>query len=156
MLVFTAQNRHARVHVSPRSMMVAVAGVSSPSLPPQHSPRFGHRASSHTVARLSVLSFFRSATNRSPPGSFLCFSQSGLRSCCLFCCFGVGADTLYETSTPSSAPIAKDIRSASSASRRSRSLCNRLPLSCSFFVLSLLFSFTCCCGDAVAEELCAR
>ena len=37
------------VHVSPMSMMVAVAVWSSP--PPQHSPMFGHRASSHTCAR---------------------------------------------------------------------------------------------------------
>ena len=48
MLVLTAQNRQARVQVSPMIMMVAVA---VPSLPPQHSPMFGQRASSHTVAR---------------------------------------------------------------------------------------------------------
>ena len=40
--VVTAQKRHPRVHVSPRSMTVAV-----PSL--QHSPMFGQRASSQTV-----------------------------------------------------------------------------------------------------------
>ena len=40
-----------RVHVSPMIMMVAVA---VPSAPPQHSPMFGHRASSQTVASLSL------------------------------------------------------------------------------------------------------
>lgn len=43
--VLTAQNIHPRVHVSPRSMMVPVP-------PLQHSPTFGHCASSHTVAKL--------------------------------------------------------------------------------------------------------
>ena len=42
----TAQNRHARVHVSPMSMMVAV-GTS----PLQHSPMLGHLASSHTCGK---------------------------------------------------------------------------------------------------------
>ena len=37
------------VQVSPIIIMVAVATPSSP--PPQHSPIFGHLASSHTVAR---------------------------------------------------------------------------------------------------------
>lgn len=41
--VFTAQNLQPRVHVSPISMIVAVP-------PFQHSPMFGHCASSHTVA----------------------------------------------------------------------------------------------------------
>ncbi len=45
--VVTAQNRHPRVQVSPRSMTVAV-----PSL--QHSPTFGQRASSQTVWRSSA------------------------------------------------------------------------------------------------------
>mmetsp|Transcript_6112 Transcript_6112/g.25959 ORF Transcript_6112/g.25959 Transcript_6112/m.25959 type:complete len:224 (-) Transcript_6112:71-742(-) len=45
-LVFTAQKRQPRVHVSPMIMMVAV-----PVSPFQHSPRLGHIASSHTVAR---------------------------------------------------------------------------------------------------------
>ena len=45
--VLTAQKRHPRVHVSPRIMIVAV-----PVSPFQHSPRFGHMASSHTVASL--------------------------------------------------------------------------------------------------------
>ena len=40
--VFTAQNPHARVHVSPRIMIVAVRWS-------QHSPMFGQRASSQTV-----------------------------------------------------------------------------------------------------------
>eukprot|EP00968_Pinguiococcus_pyrenoidosus_P004480 scaffold300_cov258-Pinguiococcus_pyrenoidosus.AAC.59 len=42
--VFTAQNRHPLVHVSPSNMIVPVP-------PFQHSPIFGHWASSHTVAR---------------------------------------------------------------------------------------------------------
>jgi len=42
--VFTAQNRHPRVQVSPSSMMVAVA-----CSPFQHSPILGHWASSQTV-----------------------------------------------------------------------------------------------------------
>ena len=48
--VLVLQNLQARVQVSPISMIVAVA---IPSLPPQHSPMFGHLASSHTVASLS-------------------------------------------------------------------------------------------------------
>ena len=48
--VLTEQKRHARVHVSPISMIVAVAASFPPS-PPQHSPMLGHRASSQTVAR---------------------------------------------------------------------------------------------------------
>ena len=46
-LVLTAQKRHARVQSAPMSMSVAVAVPSVP--PPQHSPMFGHLASSHTV-----------------------------------------------------------------------------------------------------------
>ena len=42
--VATAQNLHARVQMSPRIMNVAVPA-------PQHSPIFGHLASSHTVLR---------------------------------------------------------------------------------------------------------
>ena len=64
-LVLTAQKRQPRVHVSPISMIVAVAATPKadkqicarmresepvPFLPPQHSPMFGHRASSQTVA----------------------------------------------------------------------------------------------------------
>ena len=41
--VSTAQKRQARVHTAPISMMVAVPAF-------QHSPMFGHFASSHTVA----------------------------------------------------------------------------------------------------------
>ena len=47
------------VHVSPMSMMVAVAVWSSP--PPQHSPMLGHRASSHTVAWGRTLNCLRIA-----------------------------------------------------------------------------------------------
>ena len=47
--VLTEQNLHPRVQVSPMSMIVAVA---VPSPPPQHSPTFGQRASSQTVASL--------------------------------------------------------------------------------------------------------
>jgi hypothetical protein len=55
LLVFTAQKRQPRVQVSPMSMMVAVAVWPSP--PPQHSPRFGHLASSHTVCSFRSRSF---------------------------------------------------------------------------------------------------
>lgn len=47
--VFTLQKRQARVHVSPSTIIVAVA---VPFLLDQHSPMFGQRASSHTVASL--------------------------------------------------------------------------------------------------------
>ena len=49
--VLTEQNLHPRVQVSPMSMIVAVA---VPSPPPQHSPTFGQRASSQTVASLDL------------------------------------------------------------------------------------------------------
>ena len=49
--MFTAQNMQPRVHVSPNSIIVAVA---VPWPPPQHSPILGHWASSHTVFKLSV------------------------------------------------------------------------------------------------------
>ena len=52
--VFTEQNIQPRVHVSPSIMMVAVAN--SLSLPPQHSPIFGHRASSQTYKYTAVSS----------------------------------------------------------------------------------------------------
>jgi hypothetical protein len=55
-LVFTAQKLQPRVQVSPIIMMVAVAVPSLP--PPQHSPMFGQRASSHTVANFSFRTFF--------------------------------------------------------------------------------------------------
>ena len=54
--VFTLQNRQPRVHVSPSTMMVAVA---APFLLDQHSPMLGHRASSHTVASLERRSVLR-------------------------------------------------------------------------------------------------
>lgn len=44
--VLTAQNMHPLVHVSPKSIIVPVP-------PLQHSPTFGHCASSQTVFRLS-------------------------------------------------------------------------------------------------------
>ena len=50
--VLTAQNLQPRVHVSPRSMIVPVP-------PFQHSPMFGQRASSHTVASLEARSPLR-------------------------------------------------------------------------------------------------
>ena len=49
MAVLTEQKRHPRVHVSPPNIIVAVAALLS--LPPQHSPMFGHFASSQTVCR---------------------------------------------------------------------------------------------------------
>ena len=49
--VLTEQNRHPRVQVSPINIMVAVA---VPGPPPQHSPTFGQRASSQTVASLDL------------------------------------------------------------------------------------------------------
>lgn len=54
-LVLTLQKEQPRVHVSPIIMIVAVA---APSFPPQHSPMLGHRASSHTVARLRLFTDF--------------------------------------------------------------------------------------------------
>jgi hypothetical protein len=65
-----------RVHVSPMSMMVAVAVW--PSLPPQHSPMLGHLASSHTVASLSSRSLDLICRYFSPPGMTF-FIQSGFR-----------------------------------------------------------------------------
>lgn len=76
LLVFTAQNEHPRVQVSPINIIVAVA---VPSLPPQHSPIFGHLASSQTVARLSDFTVFDSLSKfsfRSPVGVSI-RSQSG-------------------------------------------------------------------------------
>jgi hypothetical protein len=49
--VLTAQNLQPRVHVSPMSIIVAVAVWPSP--PPQHSPMLGQRASSQTVCNFS-------------------------------------------------------------------------------------------------------
>ena len=56
------------------SMMVAVAVW--PSAPPQHSPMFGQRASSHTVLRFSFLRSLWIFVNLSPPGRVR-FNQSG-------------------------------------------------------------------------------
>ena len=50
----------------------------------QHSPMFGHLASSHTVCRLSSRSLDLMSTYLSPPGTLL-FSQSGFR---VFSCAG--------------------------------------------------------------------
>jgi hypothetical protein len=49
--VFTAQNRQPLVHVSPNNITVAV-----PVSPFQHSPTFGHIASSHTVFNFNPVS----------------------------------------------------------------------------------------------------
>ena len=62
--MFTAQNLHPLVHVSPRIMIVAV-----PVSPFQHSPRFGHIASSHTVASFKPRRPSERYSNRSPPGA---------------------------------------------------------------------------------------
>ena len=56
-LVFTEQNEHPLVHVSPMIIIVAVAFPSSPPL--QHSPMLGHLASSQTVARLDLRTVVR-------------------------------------------------------------------------------------------------
>lgn len=52
MLVLTEQNRQPLVHVSPMSIIVAVA-ADLPELPPQQSEMLGQRASSQTVCRFS-------------------------------------------------------------------------------------------------------
>lgn len=75
--VLTAQNLQPRVHVSPISMMVAVAVWPSP--PPQHSPMFGQRASSQTVCSLSSRSLPFISVYFSPPG-IARFIQSGFRT----------------------------------------------------------------------------
>ena len=56
MEVFTLQNRHPLVQVSPMSMIVAVAADFE--LPPQQSEIFGHLASSQTVWRFRPLKSF--------------------------------------------------------------------------------------------------
>ena len=63
--VLTEQNLQPRVQVSPISMIVAVA---VPSPPPQHSPTFGQRASSHTVASLDFRKPVLTRLNDSPRG----------------------------------------------------------------------------------------
>ncbi len=70
--VSTAQKRHARVHTAPMSMMVAVPAF-------QHSPMFGHFASSHTVARRCSFTSARTVSNPAPEGA-RARSQEGLRS----------------------------------------------------------------------------
>ena len=59
--VSTAQNRQARVHTSPISISVAVPAF-------QHSPMFGHFASSQTVARRCSRTVCRTSSNRTPAG----------------------------------------------------------------------------------------
>src|SRR5690606_95040 len=72
MPVFTAQKRQPRVHVSPKIMNVAVLR----SL--QHSCKFGHRASSHTVFNcFSRINFFSSLYDSLV--LILIFNHSGLR-----------------------------------------------------------------------------
>ena len=91
--VLTEQNLQPRVHVSPMSygrrqhrseacvesqverhtMIVAVAALRpsaslTPSLPPQQSPMFGHRASSHTVCRFRPRRSFLSLAKEAPVG----------------------------------------------------------------------------------------
>ncbi len=61
--VSTAQKRHARVHTAPINMIVAVPAF-------QHSPMFGHLASSHTVARRCSLTRALTAWNPVPTGAF--------------------------------------------------------------------------------------
>src|SRR5690606_26428854 len=68
--VLIAQKLHARVQVSPKIINVAVPL-------PQHSPIFGHLASSQTVCKdLERIIFFMLA-KLSPPGAFT-LSHSGL------------------------------------------------------------------------------
>ena len=69
--VFTLQYEQARVQVSPRIMNVAVPRS-------QHSPMFGHAASSQTVFKLAPLIFLRISRKLSPPGA-LTLNQSGKR-----------------------------------------------------------------------------
>ena len=60
--VSTEQNRQARVHTAPISMMVAVPAF-------QHSPMFGHLASSQTVASRCSCTMLRVAPKPAPTGS---------------------------------------------------------------------------------------
>lgn len=68
----TAQNRHLRVHVSPRIRKVAVPQ-------PQHSAILGHLASSHTVCKdlLRIKALRRVYVS---PETIRTLIQSGLRS----------------------------------------------------------------------------
>ncbi len=67
----TAQKRQARVQTAPISMRVAVPAF-------QHSPMFGHFASSQTVARRCSRTVARTASNALPAG-IGARSQFGLR-----------------------------------------------------------------------------
>src|SRR5258708_15671885 len=60
--VSTAQKRHARVHTAPISMMVAVPAF-------QHSPMFGHFASSHTVLKRCSRTICLTVPNAAPVAS---------------------------------------------------------------------------------------
>lgn len=79
--VLTAQNRQPRVQVSPINMMVAVAFDLSD--PPQHSPMFGHLASSHTVCRPNPRKSFLILLKFCDVGMFV-LSQSGNFVCAFF------------------------------------------------------------------------
>src|SRR5207237_2577314 len=68
--VSTSQNRQTRVHLAPISMMVAVPAF-------QHSPRFGHFASSQTVARRCCLTSALTRAKAAPVGAFA-LSHGGL------------------------------------------------------------------------------
>src|SRR5450631_2709097 len=68
--VSTAQKRQARVHTAPISMMVPVPAF-------QHSPMFGHFASSHTVARRCSRTMALTASKPAPAGA-RARSQDGL------------------------------------------------------------------------------
>jgi hypothetical protein len=70
--VSTAQNRHARVQTSPINMIVAVPAF-------QHSPMFGHLASSQTVARRCSRTVCWTASKPRPAG-IGARSQCGLRT----------------------------------------------------------------------------
>ena len=68
----TDMQKHHQANAPPRSMMVAV-----PSPPFQHSPTFGHMASSHTVFSLRYRKELCRYSNRSPWGA-RCRSHGGL------------------------------------------------------------------------------
>ena len=69
--VSTAQNRQARVHTSPINISVAVPAF-------QHSPMFGHFASSQTVASRCSRTTLRTPSNAVPAG-IGARSHAGLR-----------------------------------------------------------------------------
>src|ERR1700722_14559186 len=69
--VSTAQKRHARVHTAPINIMVAVPAF-------QHSPIFGHLASSHTVLKRCSRTICLTAPNAAPVAKGA-RSQAGLR-----------------------------------------------------------------------------